>query len=59
MLPYHTVFVLQQERLSRYQAEAKRAAARRPGSGLLDSVSRAASRARETLTKRDELRPAV
>ena len=58
MLPYHTVFVLQQERLARYQAEAQRATARRSGS-VLDTLSRAAARAKENLTNRTELRPAV
>lgn len=56
MLPYHTVFVLQQERLGRYQAEAKRAANR---AGLLDSVSRVAGRILQSVSRRNELRLAV
>lgn len=55
MLPYHTVFVLQQERLSRYQGEAKRSASRGSGSGLVDSVTRALG----LFAKRVLVRPAI
>lgn len=53
MLPYHTVFVLQQERLARYQGVAVRRS--RPNRPL----SRALSRALENLSRRTEVRPAI
>ncbi|HUG09070.1 MAG TPA: hypothetical protein VMP13_09285 [Acidimicrobiia bacterium] len=57
-MPYHTVFVLQQERLGRYQAEAERSTQRRKDSDQFDFWL-AVSRVLGLFAKRGLVRPAI
>lgn len=58
MLPYHTAFILQQDKLARYRAESNRSARRNKSSDQYD-LSLAVSRALGYFAKRGAVRPAV